>query len=102
MAQPDDERRVITASESEAQLGLPASSVRAWASQGRIYPVGEDLDGSKWYPLKAVLELREETSRRAPHERPARTAEPLCETSEGHIASEQRSTLPKNEGGGRP
>ena len=81
MTQPNDEKRVITAKESEAQLGLPASSVRAWASQGRIYPCGEDHEGRKWYQLKDVLELREETSRRAPHERSPRSAP----TSHGEV-----------------
>ena len=66
------DRRVITAREAESMLGIPASSIRAWASQQRLFAVSIDADGSRWYLLADVLALREMTRRRARHARPSR------------------------------
>jgi len=75
---PPDRRR-ITARQAETQLGVPASTIRAWASKSkqRLYAVGIDPWGRKLYRLSDVLALRDATRRRTYHSRPTRaTGEP--------------------------
>ncbi len=50
-----DERRVITASEAERYLGIPAETVRSWARRGHIHPVGIAGRGRRWYRLADIL-----------------------------------------------
>lgn len=71
-APPD--RRVITTREAEESLGIPASSIRAWASRERIYAVSIDANGERWYRLAEVLELAAGTRRRTRHTRPRRAS----------------------------
>jgi hypothetical protein len=66
-----DERRVITAREAQDELGVPASSIRAWASQGRLHAVSIGPDRQRWYLLSDVVELASATRRRRPHQRPS-------------------------------
>jgi hypothetical protein len=66
------ERRVITAKEAQANLGIPASSIRAWAAQGKLYAVSIDSNRERWYRLRDVLDLWANTRRRARHTRPSR------------------------------
>lgn len=66
------DRRVITSREAEEQLGIPASSIRAWASQRRLFAVSIAANGERWYRLSDVVELRETTARRTRHTRPNR------------------------------
>lgn len=68
---PDD-RRVITAKEAETYLGIPASSIRAWASTQHLYPVSIGPRGERWYPLSEVLALAALKPRRTRHTRPRR------------------------------
>jgi hypothetical protein len=65
-------RRVITAKEAQLHLGIPASSIRAWACQGKLYAVGIDHNRERWYRLGDVLRLWSITKRRTKHQRPAR------------------------------
>jgi hypothetical protein len=71
---PPDDRRRITAREAETELGVPASTIRAWASASkqRLYAIGIDLKGRKLYRLSDVLTLRDATHRRNYHTRPTR------------------------------
>ena len=71
---PDDARRHITAREAEEQLGIPSGTVRAWASQRKLFAVSIARDGSRWYLLAEVLKLAESTTRRVRHTRPSRRA----------------------------
>lgn len=80
---PPEDRRVITAPEAQRELGIPASSIRAWASQERLFPVSIDQRGRRWYRLADVLALRQTTNRRASHKRPARL---LCAKATSDIA----------------
>lgn len=66
------ERRTITAKEAEAQLGIPAGTIRGWASSGRLYAVSIGPDRQRWYLLREVLALNAERLPRTPHERPTR------------------------------
>ncbi len=52
-----DEMREITAREAEEILGIPAGSIRAWASRDLIFCSGATKQGAKTYPLKRVIEL---------------------------------------------
>ncbi len=52
-----DERRVITASEAEACLGVKASRVRQWACRRRLYAVAIGPKGERWYRLDEILAL---------------------------------------------
>lgn len=54
---PPDDRRVITATETERYLGIPASRVRKWASRRRIFAVSIGPGQRRWYLLRDVLEL---------------------------------------------
>jgi hypothetical protein len=78
-----DSRRVITAREAEKELGIPAGTIRAWASEGKLLCRSIGSDRQRWYLLSDVLELRAKTTRRAPHTRPNRRS---LRTVEGHIA----------------
>lgn len=69
-----DERRTMTAPEAERELGVPASSIRGWASLQKLFAVGIDQRGRKLYRVSDVLALREATGRRARHTRPTRGA----------------------------
>ena len=53
----DDSRRVITATEAQASLGIPASTVRSWAWRGKLHAVSIGEDGQSWYRLEDVLAL---------------------------------------------
>jgi len=53
---PPDERRTITASEAQA-LGIPAGTIRSWASRGELYAVSIGPDRQRWYRLADVLKL---------------------------------------------
>lgn len=66
------DRRVLTAREAQLRLGIPASSVRAWASMGRLHAVSIDRRGARWYRMLDLVELANTTRRRAPHTRPSR------------------------------
>ena len=66
------DRRVVTPREAEEQLGIPASSIRAWASQKRLFAVSIDRNRSRWYRLADVLALAATTRRRVRHARPRR------------------------------
>lgn len=68
-------RRHITAREAQDCLGIPAGTIRAWASLGKLFAVSIDRDGARWYRLADVLELREATRRRTRHARPNRCIE---------------------------
>jgi DNA-binding transcriptional MerR regulator len=83
MTQPPEQYRHVTAREAEEQLNVPASTVRAWASQGRLHAVSIDAKGRRWYRLSDVLALRDSTRRRGRHTRPNRAR---CSDDEGHIA----------------
>jgi hypothetical protein len=72
MTQTTLDRRVITAREAEQTLGIPASTIRAWASQERIHAVSIDANRERWYRLADVIELRSTTQRRTRHTRPSR------------------------------
>ncbi len=74
-----DARRTITATEAQACLGIPASTIRAWATQGRLYAVGIGPDRQREYHLADVLALRETTQRRRRHTRPSRCARPSAD-----------------------
>lgn len=52
-----NERRVITASEAQAYLGIPASTVRSWARRGQLHPVSIAHRARRWYLLSQVLDL---------------------------------------------
>lgn len=52
-----NERRVITAAEAEQYLGIPAATVRKWASRGRVHSVGIAHRGQRWYRLRDILDL---------------------------------------------
>jgi len=71
-SRPPDDRRHITAREAEEQLGIPSGTVRAWASQRKLFAVSIARDGSRWYLLAEVLKLNESSKRRAQHTRPSR------------------------------
>lgn len=65
-------RRVITAREAQEELGIPASTIRAWASQQRLFAVSIARNGVRWYRLADVLALAASTARRVRHARPSR------------------------------
>ena len=67
-----DQRRVITAKEAQAQLGIPAGSIRGWASAGRLLARSIGPDRQRWYLIADVLELAAQAKRRTRHERPKR------------------------------
>lgn len=86
-----EDRRTITASEAEATLGIPASTVRAWAAAAAaqvkadpddegptptrpVFAVGIREDGQVEYDLEVILKLATSTKRRAKHTRPSRRA----------------------------
>lgn len=52
-----NERRVITASEAQTYLGIPASTVRSWARRGHIHAVSIASRARRWYLLSEVLDL---------------------------------------------
>jgi excisionase family DNA binding protein len=56
MRTPDD-RRVITAREAAESLGIPAGTVRSWASRGDLFAVSIGRDGQRWYLLSDVMNL---------------------------------------------
>lgn len=66
------DRRVVTAREAQDMLGIPAGTIRGWASQGRLFAVSIGERGERWYKLTDVLALRDSTRRRARHARPTR------------------------------
>lgn len=55
---PPDDRRVITATEAHRELGIPAGTVRSWASRRLIFAVSIGRDGQRWYRLADILALR--------------------------------------------
>jgi DNA-binding transcriptional MerR regulator len=52
-----NERRIITASEAERYLGIPAVTVRSWAHRGQIHAVAIARRGQRWYRLADILIL---------------------------------------------
>lgn len=52
-----NERRVITATEAQTYLGIPAATVRQWAHRGRIHAVAIARRGQRWYRLADILDL---------------------------------------------
>lgn len=50
---------LFTAQQAERELGIPAGTVRAWASRKRLYSQGIDLDGRPMYTRKHLVELRD-------------------------------------------
>jgi len=78
-----DERRVITAKEAEAELGIPSGTIRGWAAAGRLFARSIGPDRQRWYLLSDVLALAATTRRRTKHARPGRR---LLTNGAGHIA----------------
>lgn len=58
MTPPPDDRRTITAAEAQRSLGIPAGTIRSWASRQRIFAVSIGPDGQRWYRLDQVVALR--------------------------------------------
>lgn len=80
---PPEDRRTITAKEAEAELGIPAGTIRGWASAGKLYAVSIGPDRQRWYLLAEVLILAEQSRRRTRHTRPKRRT---LTASRDHIA----------------
>jgi DNA-binding transcriptional MerR regulator len=66
------ERRHITAREAQESLGIPAGTIRGWASKGLLLAVQTDENREQGYRLKDVLDLAASTKRRSRHARPSR------------------------------
>lgn len=49
---------LYTAADAERELGIPAGTVRAWASRERIHSFGLSLDGRPMYRARDLLRLR--------------------------------------------
>lgn len=64
--------RLISANEAECVLGIPAGSIRAWASLRRLFARGKGPRGESLYSLREVIELSATTKRRKKHARPTR------------------------------
>lgn len=63
---------MITAKEAEDNLGIPAGTIRGWATAGKLLARSIGPDRQRWYLLSDVIELAGQTRRRARHERPNR------------------------------
>lgn len=51
-------RHLFTAAEAETVFGIPAATIRAWASRHRIYPYGIDHHGHPMYDRTDLVALR--------------------------------------------
>jgi hypothetical protein len=68
-------RQLFTAAEAARALGIPAGSVRAWRSCGRLVVWGFDERGNPMYDRDDLVALRDGTRRnvcRAPRRRKPR------------------------------
>lgn len=59
-------RHTMTAAEAARTLGIPAGSIRAWASSKRLWSFESDERGRPLYDRDHLIELRDKTRRRAP------------------------------------
>lgn len=58
-----DPRSRIAAWEAPALLGVPAGTVRSWASLGLVYSVGIDEQNRPLYPVATLEQLRDRRRR---------------------------------------
>lgn len=69
-------RHLYTASEAARMLGIPAGSIRAWASSKKLWAMGLDERGRPMYDREHLIALRDGTHRRvarAPRRRQGRS-----------------------------
>ena len=50
---------LYTATDAEHELGIPAGTVRSWASREQIYSFGLSLDGRPMYRGQDLIRLRD-------------------------------------------
>lgn len=57
-------RHLFTAAEAEVWLGIPASTVRAWASRKKVFSFGLDEQERPMYDRDHLVALRDSRKRR--------------------------------------
>jgi hypothetical protein len=50
---------LYTAADAQRELGIPAGTVRAWASREQLYSFGLDLHGRPMYRARDLFRLRQ-------------------------------------------
>jgi hypothetical protein len=61
----DKLRHLFTAAEAEVWLGIPAGTVRAWASRERVFSFGLDERNRPMYDRDHLVALRDSSRRKA-------------------------------------
>jgi hypothetical protein len=66
VTEPDTRRR-ITAAEAPHAIGVPAATVRSWASREQVYSCGLDANGQPLYWQTDLEQLRDRPHRGRQH-----------------------------------
>lgn len=69
-------RHTMTAAEAARRLGIPAGSIRAWASSKKLWSYEKDEHGRPLYDRDDLIALRDGTKRRTARGTRLRAARP--------------------------